>query len=96
MVKAPGGGGGTALGERVIKLEGQVTARERLDSTGVGQHWERGQLRGAGSTRGGGNSGVCGGTIVPHRWEGHKSSAHHISIIPCRNKINKRKYFLEK
>lgn len=61
MVGAPGGGGGTALGERVIKLEGQVTARERLDSTGVEQHWERGQLRGVGSTRGGGNSGVCGG-----------------------------------
>lgn len=58
---APGGGGGTALGERVIKLEGQVTARERLDSTGVEQHWERGQLRGVGSTRGGSNSGVCVG-----------------------------------
>lgn len=68
MVGAPGGGGGTARGERVIKLEGQITAREKLDSTEGGSTGRGGSIReggsiegGAGSTRGGGSSGVCVG-----------------------------------
>lgn len=51
---------GTALGDRVIKLEGQITTRERLDSTGVGQHWKRGQHRGREAPGEGDSSGVRG------------------------------------
>lgn len=49
MVGAPGGGGGTARGERVIKLEGQITAREKMDSTEGGSTGRGGSIREGGS-----------------------------------------------